>query len=269
MPRSVTSAFSEAEDFAAALHEEGCLGLLVTAPGQFRARLTQIALHRLRLSATDEQLARVAFVAAPAQTLLVSLPRGRGPAPIWGGIRIGAGEIMTLGAGERVHMRTDGPCRWGSIWLPAAELVRYGSALTGATFAAPSAARWWRPRPAMVRHLRYLHSAGVDAIERRSNAFIDGETAHGLEQQLIHALVDCLSNASTIEATPITCKHQDIAIRFEALLQTQLERAFQTAEICTALGVSAQTLRLACKEQLGVSPTEYIRRRPVPPAQRV
>ena len=65
MPGSATSVFSDAEDFEAALRTEGCLGLLVTGRGQFRARLTQISLHQFRLSATDEQLPRVAFLAVP------------------------------------------------------------------------------------------------------------------------------------------------------------------------------------------------------------
>ena len=259
MPGSVTSVFSEPGDFEATSREEGCLGLLVTGPGQFRARLAQVRLHGLRLSATEEQLPRIALMAVPADTLLVSLPRGRGPAPIWGGMRIGAGEIMTLGAGRHLHARTDGPCRWGSIWLPASQLVRYGSAMTGAVFAVPSAARWWRPRPAMFRHLRHLHSAAIGLVESRSRAVIDGEAAHGLEQQLIHALVDCLSDGSAIEATP--CKHEDIALRFEALLQIEPERAFRMAELCSALGVSAPTLRSCSEEQLGMAPTECVRRR--------
>jgi hypothetical protein len=77
MPSSVTSVFSEAEDFAVAMREEGRLALLVTDAGQFRARLTQIALHSLRLSAIDEQLPRIAFVAALADTILVRC-RGTG-----------------------------------------------------------------------------------------------------------------------------------------------------------------------------------------------
>jgi hypothetical protein len=123
MPGSATSVFSEPEGFEAALRAEGCLGMLVTGRGQFRARLTQVSLHRLRLSATDETLARIAVVAVPADTLLVSLPRGTESAMISGGIRIGAGEIMTLGAGQRLHARTDGRCRWGLIWLLALEVV--------------------------------------------------------------------------------------------------------------------------------------------------
>jgi hypothetical protein len=261
MPSSVTSVFSEAEDFAAAVRKEGCLALLVTGAGQFRARLTQVALLGLRLSATDEHLPRIAFVAAPADTILVSLPRGRGPAPIWGGIAIGAGEIMTLGAGQRLHVRTDGPCRLGSIWLPAADLAQYGSALTGVAFSVPSAARRWRPRPVMIRHLRHLHSAAIGLVERRSRAVIDAAAAHGLEQQLIHVLVKCLSKSSAIDPAPATCEHRDVALRLEALLQTQPEQYLRTAEICSAIDVSARALRISCKEQLGMGPSEYIRRR--------
>jgi hypothetical protein len=66
MPGSVTLAFGEPQDFQAALREDGVLSLLVTARGQFRARLMQVTLHSLRLSAGDEHLPRIAFVAAPA-----------------------------------------------------------------------------------------------------------------------------------------------------------------------------------------------------------
>jgi hypothetical protein len=206
-------------------------------------------------------VAGIALVAVPADTILVSLPRGKGPAPIWGGIAIGAGEIMTLGAGQRLHMRTDGPCRWGSIWLPAAELAQYGSALTGAPFPVPSAARRWHLRPATMRHLRHLHSAAISLVERRSRAVIDAEAAHGLEQQLIHALVECFSSGSAIEAATATCKHRDVALRLEALLQTQPEQYLRTAEIYSAIDVSARALRISCEEQFGMGPTEYIRRR--------
>jgi len=261
MPGSVTAVFGEAEDFAAALRAEGVLSLLVTGAGEFRARLTQIALNQLRLSAAEERLPRIALVAVPADTILVSLARGGASAPIWGGVQLRAGEIMTLGERQHLHMRTDGPCRWGSIWLPAAELQRYGSALTGADFALPSAARLWRLRPAMIRRLRHFHSAGIEAIERRSSAFIGGETAHGLEQQLIEALVEGLANGSAIEAEPATCKRRDIALRFEALLHAEPERCLRIAEIRTMLGVSARALRTACEEQLGIGPLAYVRSR--------
>ena len=63
MPGSVISLFSELDEFQAALREDGLLNLLVTGSGQFRARLTQVTLQHLYLSAADEQLSRIAFIA--------------------------------------------------------------------------------------------------------------------------------------------------------------------------------------------------------------
>jgi AraC-like DNA-binding protein len=113
----------------------------------------------------------------------------------------------------------------------------------------------------MSRHLRHLHAAAIGAIESRSTALIGVEAAHGLEQQLIGALVECLSQGSASEAVSVTRQHQDVAVRFEALLQTQPDRSLRVAEICAALGVSARTLRMCCEEQLGMDATEYVRLR--------
>jgi AraC-like DNA-binding protein len=261
MPGSVTSAFSEAADFEAALREGGCLGLLVTGPGAFRARLTRIALLQLQLSAAEEHLPRILLLAVPPGTMLVALPGAGEPAPVLGGISMGPREIMTLGPGERLHMRSCGPYRWGAIWLPVSELVRYGSAMMGPDFIMPFDALRWRLRPAIGRHLRHLHSAAIGFVEGRLNALADRETAHGLEQQLIEAVVNGLAKGSAIQAPPDTRKHRDLAFRFEALLMTEPERAFRTKEICAALGVSEQSLRLSCEEQLGMGPIEYARRR--------
>jgi AraC family ethanolamine operon transcriptional activator len=113
----------------------------------------------------------------------------------------------------------------------------------------------------MSRHLRHLHSAAIRLVERGSNALTDKEAAHGLEQQLIEAVVDCLATGPAIDIPPATCERQDVALRFEALLQAQPERSFRMPEICAALGISARTLHLSCDEQLGMGPAEYVRRR--------
>jgi hypothetical protein len=143
-------------------------------------------MHDLRLSAGDERLSRVAFVAVPADTLVVSLAIGDRPAAVWSGVQLRAGELITFGPGQWVHARTDGSSRWGAIRLPQGELTQYGRALTGAEFVIPPAARW-RPRRAPLRELRHLHQAAVRRVEARSDVIADNETAHGLEQQVIHA----------------------------------------------------------------------------------
>jgi AraC-like DNA-binding protein len=258
MPGSLASVFGELEDFEAALREDGVLGMLITGPGRFRVRLTQITLHRLRLLAAEEHLPRIAFVAVPADAVLVLLPIGSGSSPLWGGIGIRAGEIMTLGPGLRVHARTDGPCRWGAIRLPAEHLARYGRALSGAELAVPQLVARWQPPPAARRELHQLHRAANRAVEIRSGLLADGEAAHGLEQQLINALVDCLS-AGPLDEDVSAHRHRDILAQFEDLLEMQ--PFLRVAEICAAVGVSDRMLRSCCEEQLGVSPSSYLRLR--------
>jgi AraC-like DNA-binding protein len=256
MPGSVTSVFSEPDDFQAALGEDGVLGMLITGPGRFRVRLTQITLHRLRLLAAEERLPRIAFVAVPADAVLVLLPVGGGASPVWGGIAMRAGEIITLGPDQRVHSRTDGPSRWGTLRLPARELARYGRAMSGEGFTVPEVVARWQPPPSARRELRQLHRAAIRSAEIRSGVLVDSEAVHGLEQQLIHALIDCLSSGPLDEHKPGQ-RHRDVLARFEGLLQMQ--SFFRVDEICAVLAVSEQTLRSCCEEHLGVSPSSYLR----------
>jgi AraC-like DNA-binding protein len=259
MPGSVTSVFSEPEDLEAALRRDGCLGLLIADRGQFRARLTQLTLSHLRLSAAEEQLARIAFIAVPADMVLILFPVRSGTAPVCGGIGMRAGEIIAVGSGQRVHTRTLARCRWGAIWLPVIELARYASALTGAPFAVPAGVQCWVPPPADGRHLQQLHAAAIRMAEIRPQTFLNAEAAHGLEQQLIHALINCLSAGSAIKLPLAAQRHQGIMVAFESLLQTHPDRLPRMAESSALLGVSDRLLRSLCAEHLGMSGTCYIR----------
>jgi hypothetical protein len=87
MPGSCASVFGEAEDFQAALSANGVAAVLVTGRGQFRARMTQLALESMRLAAVEEASPRIAFMAVPAGMVVVAFPIDGGPSPVWGGHR--------------------------------------------------------------------------------------------------------------------------------------------------------------------------------------
>jgi AraC-like DNA-binding protein len=258
MPGSRASVFGEAEDFEAALGADGVVGLLVTGHGPFRARLTQVELDRLRLMAVEEAQPRIAFVRVPAGMVLLLFPIAEGPSPVWGGIAARTGEMITFGRSQRLHSRTVGANRWGAIQLPDQQLAHYGRALSGAGFVVPPAARW-RPPPAAARQLRHLHRAAIRMAEARAAALTDREAAHGLEQQLIHALIECLSVTSAEIETSAARRHRGILARFEDLLVT--EPSLRMAEMCAALGASDRLLRECCNKQLGMDPSSYRRRR--------
>jgi AraC-like DNA-binding protein len=268
MPGSVTSTFSEPEDFEDALRKEGCRGLVVTGRGQFRARLTQITLHRLRLSAAEEQLSRIAFITIPNDVIVTAFPIDDGTAPVGGRVQTRSLEIMVLSPGEQVHLRTDGPRRWGAIWFPVEELAQYGSAMNGVPFVTPAATRHWCPPREAIRRLRSLHAAAIRMAATRPQALVDSDAARGLEQQLIDATVDCLSAGSAGEGARYGGRNRDIMARFEQLLQRRHCRLPLMAETCAALNVSEQVLRSLCAEHLGMSPTAYDRLRRMSLARR-
>jgi AraC-like DNA-binding protein len=259
MPGSVVSLFSEAEDLEVALREEGCIGLLVTGRGVFRSRLVQVALHRLHLLAAEEQLARIAITAAPPGVILVAFAIGRAPSPVWAGIEIRTGELITVGSGEMLHARTSGPSFWGGVRVRERELVEFGCILKGRRFVIPGGITRWRPPPAATRRLYQLHRAAVRTAETRSAPLADRVAAHGLEQQLIEALVECLSPMPAEDEAPATKRHRNILARFEELLRTGSLR--RVRDICAEIGVSGPLLRECCRLHLGIGPSDYRRLR--------
>jgi AraC-like DNA-binding protein len=261
MPSTLTSAFSEPEDFEAALRKGGCLSLLITGCGQFRAQLTVVTLHRLRLSAAEEQLSRIASIAVPTNVAVIAFQIGNETDPARARVPMQPGEIMILGPGEHIYVRTDGFRRWCSIWIPIEELVRYGAVLTGAPVNVPCRTQVWRPPAAAGKHLRSLHAATMRMAKIRPLALVDLEAAHGLEQQLIEAVIACLPVGSRVKGSEADNRHREIVGGFERLLEKQPARCLRLVEMCAALGVSERVLRHACTEQLGMSPRRYDRLR--------
>jgi transcriptional regulator GlxA family with amidase domain len=94
------------------------------------------------------------------------------------------------------------------------------------------------------------------------------EPARTLEQELIGAVIACLSQGIAEPGNDTNARHDDIMARFEELLQAHPNRALTSAEICAALDVSGRTLRLCCSEHLGMGPTPYIRLRRLQLARR-
>jgi hypothetical protein len=91
---------------------------------------------------------------------------------VCGGIEMAAPEIITLGPGERAHLRTAGSSSWVVIQIPDQDLVRYGRAVSGPRFCcsplrALAAARYSREAVAPVASLGYPHRRGALGNPRR------------------------------------------------------------------------------------------------------
>ena len=260
MPNCVTAVFSEPEEYEAALRVEGLSGLVISGRGQFRARLTQIALNRMRLSAAEERLSRIAFLTVPANMVLVWFPVDNGETPICGGIGVHANELLTACSGQQFHSVSNGATHWGAIELRRSVLIKYGVTLCGTAFSILPGVQRWRPPSAANRRLRSLYAAAIRSAARCPHALADTEAAHGLEQQLLHAVLDCLSNQPADDRSRAERRGQDVMVRFEELLRSR-QSSKLLSEICTVLQVSDRRLRQLCAQHLEMSPTSYDRLR--------
>jgi AraC family transcriptional regulator, ethanolamine operon transcriptional activator len=170
-----------------------------------------------------------------------------------------AGEVMTLGSGNRVHTRTSGPSRWHAIRLPETDLLSYGRALCGAGFIVPPGPALWRPLPATTRSLARLNRAAINMAKLGSRSLSDIQAAHGLEQELIYALIECLSGRPTEEETPAGDRYRNTLAQLEDLLDA--DPITNLAEMCASLGVSHRFLRKCCEHNFGMAPKRYHRLR--------
>jgi AraC-like DNA-binding protein len=269
MTSSGIAAFRDPDDFETALQGIGKVELLAIWHRRFRARMTQIVLPHLRLSSVEVHQPRVAFLSPAPGTLRVILPIGKTAHFVCGGALVATGEMVTHLAGLGVHERLAGHCRWGDILLPISHLDRYGRAVSGPLFSLPPGMRRWRPPPQALGHLTALHAAAMRVIEAHPGIAAEREAAHGLEQELTGALIDCLSGASLRAETVSWRRHATLMARFDAVWRERHHEKFLVRDICTALGVSYGALRLCCNAYLDMAPDRYLRARRLQAVQRV
>jgi transcriptional regulator GlxA family with amidase domain len=84
------------------------------------------------------------------------------------------------------------------------------------------------------------------------------EVARAVEQDLILALVTCLTTAHHPTEGFAGRHHASIMLRFEEILAKHLSHPPSMPELCERIGVSERTLRSCCAEFLGMSPIRYV-----------
>jgi AraC-like DNA-binding protein len=100
-----------------------------------------------------------------------------------------------------------------------------------------------------------MHVETIRSMRIVSDTFATSEGGHGLEQQLIHALVECLSESTSKSQLG---GHRVMAA-FEELLLAEPNRAWSVAEVSRMLGMSDRRIRQSCQAWVGMSPQRFVR----------
>jgi AraC-like DNA-binding protein len=257
MPGSGTRTFIDADDYQAGLRQSR-IELIVACTGAYKARLTWAELEHLYLLRGQEGQPSIAFVSLPPPLVFVAFRTDPGPPSFWSGMELQSGDILFHSRGERLHQRTTGPCFWNLIALTPDDLESYGRTFFEKKLGPPDAGMVLRPSSRDSASLRRLHATACRLAETKPQMLAHRETARSLEQDLILALVTCLTSATTHDLGAARRSRARIMVRFEEGLSTRLRQSLRLPQLCELIGVTARTLRECCAEFLGVSPSRYV-----------
>jgi len=256
MTENGTTTFASPDEYSAAIGAAK-VNLFVTAGGEFKGRLTWLNLGGLNVLRGQENLPRIAFVALPPAQVHISFPASGLSGLIYCGLGLRLGHVVFHGLGERAHQRTVGEGDWCFMSLPPEQLAACSKALTGQSIRPPSEGLVILPEASASRSLLRLLSKACRLAETRRGLIANAEVARSLEQELLHALVNCLATENADRISRWRQRHADIMVRFEEAMAMRSEPHLNLSKLCTAIGVPERTLRLCCAEFLGVSPTRY------------
>src|SRR5262245_8753557 len=252
--------FTDLDEYQAGL---GLLGVsakfVLTANTDFKARLTWLKLRHLHLAGGRESAPRIACLSLPPARAFVSFPIGRKPSFVWGGLELRLGDVALHSRGERTHQRTSQPNRWGMVSLPHTQLAFYSKVLTGVRLSVPQVGQAIRPPANEIARLVELLSSACRLAETKPDVIAHEEVERAMEQEFVHALVNCLTVDNAWGKRQVRRDETDILLRLEdALTDDHVGRRPSTSQLSAAVGVSERSLRASCAQLLGLSPSRYL-----------
>jgi hypothetical protein len=159
------------------------INLVFARCGEFRAQLTWVKLPHLHLLRSEESLPRIAYISLTPERVFAALPTNSDAPCIWGGMKLGPGEIIVHGRGERMHQQTNAATRWGFVSLVPEHLSAHGNTIAGVDLVAPPASRILRPPPLAKQQLLRLHAQACRLAETKPEMLAHREVSRALEQE--------------------------------------------------------------------------------------
>jgi AraC-like DNA-binding protein len=242
--------------------------LIPDPQSRFAMRVHRVELHNLWIQRVSESASRLKHAAqSPTRAFITFLTRPGTP-PVTDGIEMPLSGIMRHSLGHCYYERSSGPTSWGAISLPVEQIAAAGIALHGRDLTPPRNAKVIVPPSAAMARFQQLHATAGRLAETAPHVITQPEVARGLEQLLISAAVDCMSEPRPREERLAQGHYATIMRRFRRVLETAPDQALYIPEVCAAIGVPERTLRICCQEQLGTSPKRHLFLRRMHLAQR-
>ena len=236
----------------------GDVELFVAGSGEFHAKLIRIDLHRLWMQRASDTLPRIIHAAHdPKRAAILFLADASQPAIQHRGVPFSPGEIAVYSLGAVSHHVTQGASGFATMSLTPDDLAAAGEEITGRPLTMPAETRFIRPPAVLMARLMALHEKASKLAREAPATLAHPATAMVLEEELVHAMVACLTE-DPASGRKTGGNHSKVVARFEEFLETRRYEPVYLAEICAAIGASERTLRTCCHEYLGMGPIHYL-----------
>jgi AraC-like DNA-binding protein len=257
MPSSAVRAFSDPDDYAAAIRATKA-EVVVTGRGQFTAKVIRIDLDRLWMQRFSDNLPRVGHSASMRGRAIISFRTQPGPSLLLGTAEMHPTNIVRAAEGGTNFQRSSGPANWGAMSLPVGDMAAVGAAMAGCDLTPLKDQLTITPAPHAMARLQRLHAAAGRLAEDAPEIIANPDAARGLEQALIEAMIDCLASDKARENSLAQGQHAIVMRRFRRVVEENTEYPLYIPEICKAVRVSSRTLQTCCHEHLGMAPKHYL-----------
>jgi AraC-like DNA-binding protein len=249
---SFTDPFQYAETLRAA-----DMQVFPTSKGEFRAELTQVTMNELWMQRFEENLPRVHKGAVSPGRRAFSFLTEDQPEVHNRGRVLSLGELCADDH-EMQHGVTTGNFHFGCMSLKSEEFDAACKAIVGCEVDTEHRTRFLRPSPDLMHRLLKLHEVTGGFAQTTPQLFEIPEVVRALEQQLIHALVRCLTDGDVSKINNSTLSHKVIVARFEEFIEANPNTPLYLTEVCAAVGAAERTLRAACEKHVGMGPIRYL-----------
>jgi AraC-like DNA-binding protein len=258
MPGSVITTYVDPHEYQKAV-QSADLQIYATGRGKFEATLTRITLNRLRTQRASLAVPAVTHSAVAKDRRIIFLQFDPNQAPILhSGIEIPPSDIVCYPLGSEHHYRTSTSYQCGGMSLTLDDFAALANAVVGYEPAAPATMQVVRPPAALMSRLLTLHKAVSDLAATTPDLLEHPEVARAMEQELVRAMIACLTDPATEERYRSNRQRLMVMQRFERMLEQRQDESLYVTDVCADIGVSERTLRLYCQEQLGMGPHRYL-----------
>lgn len=257
MPSSAVRTFDDPNDYAASIRGSKT-ELTALSSGKFTGTIIRVDFNHLWMQRASENMPRILHSANSDNRAIISFATQPGPGLIRSGVEVRSDRLARIGKDHSYFQRSSNALSWAGMSLPVDVMYSAGVAIAGCDLTPPSQDLIVAPGEASMAKLQRLHAAAGDLAEHAPEIITNTEAARGLEQALMHAMVDCISQQDRSPDTSAQRRHEKIMRRFHRAISEHEEEAIYIPDLCAIVGVPERTLRLCCHESFGMGPKRYL-----------